>query len=293
MKVLIIGASCLAGSHCMEYFKEKDVETIGTYRKYKTKGTYFFDPSDQNCFLFLDEINFKPDVIIHCAALTNVDYCEEHEKESEELTVTSTAVINEYCKVNNIKLVYISTDYVFDGKNGPYSEDDEVNPVNIYGKHKLAAEKIVENTPNFIIARITNVYGEEERSKNFISHLISLILTKTEKTFNLPFDQFATPIYARDVARMIYMLILDDKKGIYHLSSTDYYNRFQLASKVTSYFPESNHLCLSPISTNLSQQKALRPLYGGLLNNKFLLEYPDFKLTNIDTFVLKIIKNGI
>lgn len=293
MKLLVIGASGLVGSHCLKYFKEKNIETIGTYRNFKTEETYFFDPSKEDCFLFLDEIKFKPDVIIHCAALTNVDYCEDNEAESKKLTLDSTILISEYCTKNSIKLIYLSTDYVFDGINGPYSETEKTNPVNVYGRHKLAAENTVAKMDNYIIARITNVYGEEERSKNFIAHLLNLIKSKTEKSFNLPFDQFATPIYARDIAKMLYLLLLDDKKGVYHLASTDYYNRFQLALKVKSYFSDSDHLCLNPIATFLLQQKAKRPLSGGLLNNKFTQEYPNFKLTNIDTFILKIIKNGI
>lgn len=293
MKVLVIGASGLVGSHCFNYFKEKDVSVIGTYRNFKTEETYFFDPLVADCFGFLEEINFKPDVIVHCGALTNVDYCEEHQEESENLTLTSTKVIADYCNKNGAKLVYLSTDYVFDGLSGPYSEEDNTNPINVYGKHKLAAEWIVEQTGNYIIARITNVYGEEERSKNFIAHLLSVIHSGIEKTFHLPFDQFATPIYARDIAKMIYLLVMDNKAGIYNLASTDYYNRYQLAQKVKSYFKDASHLILNPISTQSSQQKAKRPLNGGLLNIKFTKEYPLFEYSNIDTFILKKIKNGI
>lgn len=293
MKVLVIGASGLVGSHCLKYFKEKDVEVIGTYRNFKTEGTYFFDPLEENCFGFLEKINFKPELIVHCGALTNVDYCEEHQEESENLTLTSTKVIADYCKKNSTRLVYISTDYVFDGLNGPYSEDEKTNPINVYGKHKLEAEWVAEKIESCIIARITNVYGEEERSKNFIAYLLSVIHSGMEKNFNLPFDQFATPIYAGDIARMIYLLVMDDKKGVYHLASTDYYNRYQLAKKVKSYFMNASHLLLEPISTQSLQQKAKRPLNGGLLNIKFTREYPQFEYTNVDAFILKNIKNGI
>lgn len=293
MKILIVGASGLVGSHCLKYFSEKNIKVIGTYRNFKTEGTYFFDPLQENCFTFLQELNFKPEVIIHCGALTNVDYCEEYPEDSEKLTLTSTKIIAEYCKKTGAKLVYLSTDYVFDGLNGPYSENEETNPINIYGIHKLKGEKIAEKIEDHLIARITNVYGEEERSKNFIAHLLKLIEAKTEKIFNLPYDQFATPIYARDIAKMLYLLIVDGKSGIYHLASTDYYNRFQLANKVKSYFENSDHLSLTPTSTDTLQQKAKRPLLGGLLNNKFINEYPTFKLTNVDAFILKMIKNGI
>ncbi|MFZ0596699.1 MAG: SDR family oxidoreductase [Flavobacterium sp.] len=249
MNILVIGASGLVGSHCLDYFTEKQVPVLGTHLNFKTDNTVFFDPLNKNGFDFLDENKFLPDVIIHCGALTNVDYCEENIDKSYALTIQSTKVIVEYCKAKNIKLVYISTDYIFDGANGPYTENETPNPVNVYGKHKLEAEILVQELNNHIIARITNVYGEEKRSKNFIAHLLTLISSKTDKTFNLPYDQFATPIYAGDIARMLYLLIFDKKEGIYNLSSTDYYNRFQLANKVKSYFSESDHLNLNAIST--------------------------------------------
>ncbi len=293
MKVLIIGASGLVGSHCLRFLHQKNIEVIGTYRNYKVANTFFFDPSLENCFDFLNEIDFKPDIIIHCGALTNVDYCEDNQLESYDLTVNSTKVIMNYCKNNNVKLIYLSTDYVFDGLDGPYIETDKTNPLNVYGRHKLEAEQIIEELDNYIIARITNVYGEENRSKNFIANLISIINSGVEKTFKLPFDQFATPIYAGDIAHMIYLLILKEKSGIYNLSSTDYYCRYQLAAKVKSFYKNASNLNIEAVSTNILNQKARRPLNGGLLNIKFSNEFPNFEYTNIDKFILKTINDGI
>jgi dTDP-4-dehydrorhamnose reductase len=287
MKVLVVGASGLVGAHCFRYFKEKNIEVVGTYRNYKVANTFFFDPSLENCFDFLKENAFKPDTIIHCGALTNVDYCEDNQVESYDLTVNSTEKIANYCKKNEIKLIYFSTDYVFDGLGGPYLETDNTNPINVYGKHKLQAEKIVEESGNFIIARITNVYGEELRSKNFIAHLVSVINSGVDKIFKLPFDQFATPIYAGDIAKMIYLLLVEKKNGIYNLSSTDYYSRYQLAKKIKSFYNNPTHLKLEPVSTKTLNQKARRPLNGGLLNIKFSNEFPNFEFTNIDNFIKK------
>jgi dTDP-4-dehydrorhamnose reductase len=293
MKVLVIGASGLVGSHCLRYLKEKNIEVIGTYRNYQVANTFFFDPSFENCFDFLNEIALKPDIIIHCGALTNVDYCENNQVESYDLTVNSTEKIVNYCKKNKIKLVYLSTDYVFDGLSGPYLETENTNPINVYGKHKMEAEKIVQELGNYIIARITNVYGEENRSKNFIAHLISVVNSGVDKTFKLPFDQFATPVYAGDIAKMIYLLMLEEKNGIYNLSSTDYYSRYQLAKRVKSLYNNSSSLKLEPVSTKILNQRARRPLNGGLLNIKFSNEFPNFEYTNIDKFILKTINNGI
>jgi len=293
MKVFIIGASGLVGSHCMLAFKEHRWDVKGSHLNFATPETVSFDVLNEDLEKFFNEIKFIPDLIIHCAALTNVDYCETNQEESYKSTVAPTVKIVDFCSKKAIKLVYISTDYVFDGENGPYLEDSKVNPINVYGKHKLKCEELVSELSEFLILRITNVYGEESRKKNFISRLLVDMKGNIEKTLNLPYDQFATPIYAGDIARMTFMLVENRKTGIYNLSSTDYYNRFQLASKVKSYFSSNTSFKLNAVKTSDSQQTALRPLKGGLLNVKFVCEFPEFQFTNVDAFIIKSLKNGI
>lgn len=290
MNIFIVGASGLVGSHCLDLFSSNGHNVKGTYFNYPTANTIYFDPLEQDLSSYFFKINFHPDIILHCAALTNVDYCELNPKESYEKTVESTKKIAKYCVENKIRLIYISTDYVFDGTMGPYLEGADVNPLNIYGIHKLESERIVSTVDDYLIARITNVYGEETRSKNFISRLILNFQNSEEKNLALPSDQFATPIYSGDVARMLWLLVRDKKKGVYHLSSTDYYNRYQLAIKIKSYFEENTTVKLFSVNTLNSRQVALRPLYGGLLNIKFTGEYPTFEFTNVDSFILKNLK---
>jgi len=290
MKVFIVGASGLVGSHCLKNCQENGWETIGSHLSFPTAETIYFDALAQDIGEYFMLIDFKPDVIIHCAALTNVDYCESHIEESYEKTVAPTERLASYCIEQNVKLVYVSTDYIFDGLNGPYSEDAPVNPLNIYGKHKLQGEQIVSRVKNNLIVRITNVYGEELRAKNFISRLLLNLENNDAKALNLPYDQFATPVYAGDIARMIFHLLSDKKCGIYNLSSTDYINRYQLAIKVKSYFINNKSIVLQAVMTSSSSQTALRPLNGGLLNIKFIGEYPLFQFTSVDTFILKSLK---
>lgn len=288
MKILIIGASGLVGSHCTHVLKNEHHDVVGTHLNFQTPETVYYDPlsvSEKN--LQLD--NVKPDVIIHCGALTNVDYCENNEKESEIATVLSTKVLVDYCNKNNAKLVYLSTDYVFDGEQGPYPESSPTNPINVYGKHKLEAELLVKSIDKYIIARITNVYGEEERSKNFIARLVIWLQQNEVKKLDLPIDQFATPVYAGDIARMLLCLIRDDKTGIYNLSSTDYYNRYHLALKVKSFFRDNTSVTLNPVQTAHLNQAAKRPLNGGLLNIKFIQQYPDFEFSNVDSFLKTLV----
>ncbi|MBK8309949.1 MAG: sugar nucleotide-binding protein [Chitinophagaceae bacterium] len=108
------------------------------------------------------------------------------------------------------RIIYLSTDYVFDGLAGPYTENDDVNPLNEYGRHKLAAEQMVLTySEENLIVRVTNVYGDEIRNKNFISRIIEVIKQGDKLNLSLPFDQFATPVNAFDIARVIHQLLVN------------------------------------------------------------------------------------
>lgn len=288
MKIFIVGASGLVGSNCLYYFSKQNWNCTGTYFSYPAANTVYFDTLNLHNTDNFDVKNFKPDVIIHCGALTHVDYCEHHEAESYEKTVHSTKNMIALSKELSAKLVFISTDYIFDGKNGPYDEEAKPNPLSVYGKHKLEAEQLVlaANADNLVL-RITNVYGDEERGKNFVSRIIDQIINHQKLTLKLPVDQFATPINAADIARCLYLLLKDKKCGIYNISSTDYMNRVELAMAILKHFPDAQY-DLIPLTTAELNAPAPRPLKGGLLNKKFLSEFPDFIFTTVDDYVRKI-----
>lgn len=289
MKIFIIGASGLVGGNCYKYFKEQGFSVVGTHVHNPTENTEYFNASDLNDNGNLNINEYKPDVIIHCAALTNVDYCEEHRDESFTKTVIAAKNVAHLANQLKSKLIYISTDYVFDGNKGPYTEDDATNPINIYGKHKLEAEQLIkELLIDFLILRITNVYGDEIRNKNFISRMIDLIKKNEPVSFKFPIDQFATPINAEDVAKAIFTLLLKKSTGIYHLASTDFYSRSQLFDKIIDFYPSTKNITITLTTTELMQQTAKRPLVGGLIASKFLKENPNFKFSNVDNYLLKI-----
>ena len=171
-----------------------------------------------------------------------MDYCEEHVAESYQKTVVSTMNVIELCEHCGSKMIYISTNYVFDGTAGPYDENAEVNPVSVYGKHKLEAEKaVLSRLHDRVVIRITNVYGDEERKKNFVTQIVYKLLNGEKLNLKLPNDQYATPVNALDVARAIFELVKEDKSGIYNLSSTDYLNRVELVVKILSFFPKAEY----------------------------------------------------
>lgn len=285
MKIFISGASGLVGGNCLKHFSEKGWIVKGSHRTFPTENTVFFDTLDVTSANNFDLEAFKPDVIVHCGALTHVDYCENNPDESFEKTVTATKNLLEIAARCQAKFVFLSTDYVFDGKDGPYTETAEVNPLSVYGKHKLAAEKLVQQmAAEHLILRVTNIYGTEIRMKNFIARIISQCEEGKTLELKLPFDQFANPTNAFDIARAMALLLENQKSGIYHIGSTDYMNRVSLALRVLKYFPDAKYN-LHPVSTESLAQPALRPLNGGFITAKFLSEFPDFLFSTVDEYM--------
>ena len=288
MKVFIAGASGLVGSNCLKHFKEQGWEVVGSYFSYAVEGTVFYNtlqPEDPKNFNIMD---YNPDVIVHCGAMTHVDNCESQQETSYSQTVQSTINLVAVARQCSAKFVYISTDYVFDGKNGPYQENDEVNPVSVYGKHKLEAEQhAITEIPNTLVLRVTNIYGHEERGKNFVARIVQQCKEGKKLTLKLPYDQYACPTNAWDIARCMFLLLRDEKSGIYHIGGTDYTNRVQLALRVMQYFSDAEY-DLIPMSTEELQQPAARPLIGGFVTTKFNKEYPDFLFGNVDSFLKEL-----
>ncbi|MBL7773703.1 MAG: SDR family oxidoreductase [Chitinophagaceae bacterium] len=289
MRIFISGASGLVGSNCLSWFIKQGADAIGSYFSYQTSNTVFFDT------LHLDNSNnfnlneFQPQIIVHCGALTHVDYCEDHVEESYEKTVVSTRNLLQLAEKYQAKLVYLSTDYVFDGEQGPYVETDAVNPLSIYAKHKLEAEReVMLHHPDHLVLRITNVYGHEARNKNFVSRIIEQCQNNQALTLKLPKDQYATPVNALDVAKAMWLLLHDNRSGVFHIASTDFMNRVELAMTVLRHFPTAQYT-LEVLTTDEMKQPAKRPLRGGLVKSRFSDLYPEFIFSTVDSFVREFI----
>lgn len=288
-KALIIGASGLVGSNCLQHFKEKGWEVKGTYFSHQLEGLEYCNtlkPEDPKNF---DIISWAPDVIVHCGALTHVDKCEQEPDNSYTQTVQSTLNIIPVAQACNAQMVYLSTDYVFDGTQGPYTEDAAVNPLSVYGKHKLMAEQeVLAAIPNALVLRVTNIYGDEDRGKNFVARIVEQCEAGKELQLKLPYDQFANPTNAMDIARIMQLLVSDGKKGIYHVGSTDYMNRVALAQRILRYYPNAKYK-LDPLSTAQLAQPANRPLKGGFVTMKIAQEYPEFAWSNLDDYLGRVL----
>jgi dTDP-4-dehydrorhamnose reductase len=285
MKAFIVGASGLVGSNCLHHFTAQGWEVMGSYFSYAQEGLVYYNTLEPAHEMNFDICGWKPDVIVHCGALTHVDYCETHPDESYTQTVQSTKNLVQVAKDCGARLVYLSTDYVFDGADGPYLEDAPLNPLSIYGEHKLEAEQAVLNeAPRPLVLWVTNVYGDEARGKNFIARIIQQAKDGAKLTLKLPYDQYANPTNAADIAGAMYLLLRDGHEGVYHIGGTDYMNRVSLALRVLKYFPNAQY-DLQPMSTDALQQPAKRPLLGGFINLKFAKLYPDYLFSTVDDYL--------
>ncbi len=283
-KVFIAGASGLVGGACLHYFRSQGWEVTGSYFSYPVGDLVYYNTLEPEEKSF-DLRGWNPDVIVHCGALTHVDYCETAIEESYLKTVKSTQTLAAEAKALDAAFVYFSTDYVFDGTAGPYAEDDAVNPLSVYGKHKLEAEEFVlREVEEALVVRVTNIYGDEARGKNFVARIVSQIEEGAALTLKLPYDQFAHPTNAADLARALFLLLRDEKRGIWHLGGTDYMNRVELALRILSYYPAAQYK-LEAVSTESLNQPAARPLRGGFIREKFCAAYPEFLFSNLDDYL--------
>lgn len=207
---------------------------------------------------------FKPDVVIHAGAYTNVDSAEYEQDKVYKTNIIGTQNIASECLKNNIKMVYMSTDYVFNGMKGSYTEFDEPNPLNIYGKSKLEGEKIATKIcSKLFIVRTSWLFGD---GNNFVKTILKL--AKERKYIDVVNDQYGCPTYAIDLANAILKLIETDAYGIYHMSNNSYCNRYEFAKEIIEN--ASIDIKIKPIPTNKSTEIADRPSFSILRN--YMLE---------------------
>lgn len=211
--------------------------------------------------------NEKPEFVINCAAMTNVDACEDDHKMAMDLNAIFPENLAKACKNINSKLIHFSTDYIFDGENGPYSEDDTPDPISFYGKSKLAGENAIKLTfDNYIIFRTNVVYGISSYGKNdFINWLIS----KFENTEKLKIitGQFCNPTFSEDIAWSVLKALQKKVTGVFNLAGNSWLNRYEIAKEIIKEFDFDKSL-LEAIPSSELKQKASRPEKGGLINTR-------------------------
>lgn len=261
MRILILGKDGQLGQSLIEEGKK-----IGAYIKGSSKIE--LDITNKNA---LDKIvsSIKPNIIINTAAYHVVPDCEINTDKAFQVNAIALKDLALLSRRNNIKLITISSDYVFDGKqNKPYREDDKTNPLQIYGISKYAGELIALNyNPDSLIVRTCGLYGGLTGSKskkgNFVLSLINA--DKNNSFLRVSSDLYANPTYSSDLASAIFQLLQDShSKGIYHLASEGYCSMADFAQKITEY--ANLKLKIIPIENRLSTENFKRPKFSVLSN---------------------------
>jgi len=234
-KVLITGCSGMLGNVLMEEFLNKNQNVIGIDLK---------EPNNSIPFLKLDLTqttstrlllnNIKPEVIIHTAAYTDVDFCEKNQEITNKLHIEATKILSDYSN-NRSKLIFISSDSVFKGDQGNYIEDDIKNPINFYAKTKDHAEEIIKATcSDYVIVR-TNIFGfHQSNGSSLVEWAINML--SSGKRINGFIDVQFNAIYTRFLSQLIRDIVELDLNGTYHVCSKDSLSKFEFLIKLANIF---------------------------------------------------------
>ena len=244
MKILVTGAGGLLGSKVLEIARINSIDAVGF-------SHLEMDITNRNV---INDIIGKerPDFVIHCAAITDVDYCEDHRKDAWDVNIIGTKNVLDACEKNGTKMILISTDFVFDGRKGMYKEDDIPNPINYYSLTKYESEKLVMNSDNFLIARTSVLYGVG--SRKFVSWVMASLADKQKiEVYN---DQYNSPTLNTDLAESLLTLCRKNASGLYHCAGSERISRYDFSLKIADIFGLDKGLISSVPS---GMQKAERP----------------------------------
>jgi len=279
--ILVTGSNGLLGQKLTEkVLAEGRVKLIATSKganRYPIANGYEYAEMDiLNNGLVKQVIEkYQPDAIIHTAAMTNVDTGEADKELCHQLNVDATQNLISLCEKNNIRFIHLSTDFIFDGADGPYKEEDAPNPLSYYGETKLLAELAVkESTANWAILRTILVYGiTNDMSRSNIVLWAKGALEKGQ-AINVVNDQWRMPTLAEDLAEACLLAVEKNAQGIYHVSGKDYMSIAGLVRKVADYWSLDKSI-ISEISSESLNQSAKRPIKTGFVLDKTIkdLEY--------------------
>ena len=260
--IAVLGSSGLVGGALVQECKQRKLRVTGTHYQHPAKGSRALDLTDPSAVgQFLDTVS--PSVVICTAAETHVDRAETEEAMAAGLNVVAVGQLGQACASRDINLVFLSSDYVFDGTSGPYEEDDQPNPINVYGRQKLQAEQqLLATSRSTLVLRTTVVFGWERQGKNFVVRLLESLADG--KTVDVPADQVGTPTYAPDLARATIELVLQGATGIVNVAGPTMMSRSEFAKTAAKVFG-FNPGQINPILTRGLQQVADRPLQAGLV----------------------------
>ena len=251
MRVLVTGAKGQLGTDVMAELKSNNIEAVGI-------GREELDIVDAKaCEEFFDKANAEKriDAVIHCAAYTAVDKAEDEQELSYNINALGTKNIATACKKFDMKLMYISTDYVFNGQGErPWEPDDERQPLNVYGKTKYEGELFVEEiAKKYFIVRIAWVFGIA--GNNFIKTMLKL--AKERDSLTVVDDQIGSPTYTADLSKLLVSMIQTDNYGRYHATNEGYCSWYEFAKEIFKVAGVT--INVAPVDSSAYPAKAKRP----------------------------------
>ena len=267
-KLLIVGSTGLLGSNLAVLSSRFGFESYNTTHSQTTSLPRLakLDITDREATNSLVR-QVRPQAIINTAAATNVDYCETHAEEARRINVEGVKNLADIAEKNKVRLVQVSTDYVFDGTFGHYQEEDTPKPLNVYGRTKLEAEEIVSRLPSYAIARPSVIYGwtlsetfgpssDAVKPVNFGMFILDKL--KQNETVKAVRDQYSSPTFADNLAEALLRLAKYSGNGIFHTAGKTCMSRYEFAVKLGGLFGYQTRQ-IQPIYTSEFKQIALRP----------------------------------
>lgn len=280
MKALITGADGQLALEFQRHLKKNNHYQITALNKKKLDISDFKAVSETISYL-------KPSIVLNCSAYNLVDKAEEDFDAAFKANAAGVKNLAISCKKYNALLVHYSTDYVFDGaKEGFYTEDDMPNPINNYGKSKLAGERfLTEETNNFLLFRVSWVFGPGKQ--NFLYKLLDL--TKRNNVLKVVCDQISVPTYTDDIVRITLSAIEKGMRGLYHLTNRGYASRYEVARYYIERLKIPN--LILPVESNFFPTRAKRPYFSAMshakISHTLQQEIPDWR-DAIDRFVKRV-----
>lgn len=265
MRILITGSNGLLGQKIVAQFEEEGKDYLATSlgpnrnpdcpaEKYRPLDITSFN--EVNDMLKVEGI----DAIINTAAMTNVDACEEDLDKCRKINVKGVENLYQACEEHNVFLVHVSTDFVFDGENGPYKEADQRNPLSVYATSKRDSEDVLMDGDyeNWAILRTIIVFGQGNNLSRSNIVLWAKEALKEGKVLTIVDDQFRAPTWAADLAWACIKAAEMKAKGVFHISGPETFSIFELVCRIADYHGFDKSV-VSPISSSTLNQKAKRP----------------------------------
>lgn len=274
MKILITGSNGLLGQKLVKLLANKEginlLATSTGENRIKSITGFVYTSLDITNKLQVEQVfnQFKPNVVINTAAMTNVDACEDKKQECWDLNVNAVKNLIEASEKHQTHLIHLSTDFIFDGKDGPYKEEDEPNPLSYYGESKYEAEKLVQQAKTkWSIVRTIIVYGVvEDMSRSNIVLWAKQALEKGNP-LTIVNDQFRMPTLAEDLAYACWLIAEKSATGIYHICGKDFMSVLELVNRVADFYGYDKSI-ISPIKSSSLNQAAKRPPKTGFVLDK-------------------------